>query len=113
MQHHGDLAFEQAKPPCGIRVKNGIHNADFEEMISGAKGSKLFFAPVQSPFADFGRICIGQASAVFGMLQVGLFPRPWRTAHWLPVFRTCFSSDVDSLPNRLIRSRRECSGTGR
>ena len=75
MQHHGDLTFKQAKSPCGIRVKNGIHDADFKEMISRAKGSKLFFAPVQCPFADFGRIRIGQASAVFGVIQVGLFPK--------------------------------------
>ena len=75
MQHHGDLAFKQAEPLCNIRIKNGIHNTDLKEMISGTKGPKLFFAPLQSPFADFGRIRIGQASTVFGMLQVGLFPK--------------------------------------
>ncbi len=75
MQHHGDLAFKQAKSSCDIRIENGIHNTDLKEMIPGAKGSQLFFAPVHRPFADLRRVRIGQASAVLGMRKVGRFTK--------------------------------------
>jgi len=72
VDHHCDLAFEEAELPGHIRIIDLLHPLDLQKMVPAAQCPQLGPAPFSGLEADLLRIGSGHAPALLAVGEVCL-----------------------------------------